>query len=72
MTILLTPSFARWGNGCKTDLDKCRWGLANAVISTLGQQETKCNRQAMSTLLRQADQFSEKAGIAGSMSALPE
>lgn len=37
----------------------------------MGQQETKYNRQAMSALPLQADQLSEKAGIAGSMSALP-
>jgi hypothetical protein len=46
--------------------------IAFSVASVLGQQETKCNRQAVSALPLQADQFSEKAGIASSMLALPE
>ncbi len=40
-------------------------------MSAPGQQETKCNPQAMSALPLQADQLSEKADVAGAMSGLP-
>jgi hypothetical protein len=54
------PNFGKWHRR-----------LVKAVMSGVGQQETECDRQAMSALRLHAEQFSEKADIAGAMPGLP-